>query len=375
MSNTFATNNSEQSAFSFRTPEQAHYEYFIKPRLNDQYLGIDYNLPQQNFINSGKTEIPGGGQEDDENRQSFGDFFKSPKTVQFATSALNFANSSLFEPAETSAAYKTVMTPLKRTLLGSAVDLANNAFGSTVDKWDYNSVAASRMGALYGGTYDQMQKYSDATGKKYGFFTGGAGRAKRGKKEGQALDMKMMSQNNKSLDYEALAQMPYVPLQRSVDMQGSSLGYLSAKKGGILEKAYKRLQSIRNKSNIIESYEDDNFICEYIPEEIDKFQKGGSFNIIPEGALHARKHNMDIEGITKKGIPVVTEKEGGEVEQQAEIEHSEIIFRLSVTEQIEEAQKKYEETKDDKYAIEIGKLLVEEILHNTDDRTNLISQI
>ena len=107
----------------------------------------------------------------------------------------------------------------------------------------------------------------------------------------------------------------------------------------------------------------------------DKYAKGGKFNIIPEGALHARKHNLDIDGITKKGIPVVSESEDGKIEQQAEIEHSEIIFRLEVTEQIEECRKKYEETKDDSYAIEIGKLLTKEILYNTDDRTNLINQV
>jgi len=35
------------------------------------------------------------------------------------------------------------------------------------------------------------------------------------------------------------------------------------------------------------------------------FQAGGEMNLIPEGALHARKNNMDIDNITKKGIPVV----------------------------------------------------------------------
>jgi hypothetical protein len=28
-------------------------------------------------------------------------------------------------------------------------------------------------------------------------------------------------------------------------------------------------------------------------------------SVIPEGALHAHKHNLDLEGITKKGIPVI----------------------------------------------------------------------
>lgn len=105
-----------------------------------------------------------------------------------------------------------------------------------------------------------------------------------------------------------------------------------------------------------------------------KYQNGGSINVIPDGALHARKHNMDMEGITKKGIPVVTEKDG-EIEQQAEIEKEEIIFRLEVTKKLEELQKKYydnetSQKEKDQYALEAGKLLVKEILSNTKDNTN-----
>ena len=108
---------------------------------------------------------------------------------------------------------------------------------------------------------------------------------------------------------------------------------------------------------------------------IDSFKEGGSINVIPEGALHARKHNMDIDGITKKGIPVVSDKENGEIEQQAEIECEEIIFRLEVTQKLEELEKKFynDETSQkekDELALEAGKLLVEEIIYNTQDNTN-----
>ena len=105
-----------------------------------------------------------------------------------------------------------------------------------------------------------------------------------------------------------------------------------------------------------------------------KFQQGGSINVIPEGALHARKHNIDMEGITKKGIPVVSNKEGGEVEQQAEIEREEIIYRKAVTEELEKLCKIYysEETSQkekDEAALKAGKLLVKETLYNTIDNT------
>ena len=108
---------------------------------------------------------------------------------------------------------------------------------------------------------------------------------------------------------------------------------------------------------------------------INKHQNGGSINVIPDGALHARKHNMDMQGITKKGIPVVSETETGKVEQHAEIEKEELIMRLEVTQKLEELEKKFyseEATKEEKdqYALDAGKLLVKEILYNTQDNTN-----
>lgn len=118
------------------------------------------------------------------------------------------------------------------------------------------------------------------------------------------------------------------------------------------------------------------------PELVISYKEGGKYqensdsednsqkNVIPEGALHARLHHMDQEGITKKGIPVVTEEKGGLV-QHAEIECNEIIFCLAVTKKIEELAKDGSE----EAAIEAGKLLVEEILENTDDRTGLLKEI
>lgn len=105
---------------------------------------------------------------------------------------------------------------------------------------------------------------------------------------------------------------------------------------------------------------------------------GGTINVIPEGALHARKHhleelNPELEGITKKGIPVVSQGEGGEVIQQAEIERSEWILNLEATNKIEELRKKYHSTESeaekDQIAIEAGKLLTQEIMENTKDNT------
>lgn len=112
-----------------------------------------------------------------------------------------------------------------------------------------------------------------------------------------------------------------------------------------------------------------------ITDEVRAFKEGGKvnsrdMNVIPEGALHARLNHMDNEDFTKKGIPVVA-KEGDKLEQTAEIERNEIIFNLSVTNKLEELMKDGSA----KAALEAGKLLAEEILHNTIDNTGLIKEV
>ena len=105
------------------------------------------------------------------------------------------------------------------------------------------------------------------------------------------------------------------------------------------------------------------------------FKQGGQMNVIPEGALHARKNNMEGAGedFTSKGIPVV-DNNG---EQQAEIEKNEVIFNKDLTDFLEENMKKYNEENSDKdaIAIKVGKRLAKELLTNTDDRTGLIDDI
>ena len=108
------------------------------------------------------------------------------------------------------------------------------------------------------------------------------------------------------------------------------------------------------------------------------FKQGGQMNVIPEGALHARKNNMEGAGedFTAKGIPVIDNKG----EQVAEIEREEIIFCKRVTDKIEEAYTKFNSedisnSEKDELAIKIGKFLTKEILENTEDNTNLIQEV
>lgn len=77
-----------------------------------------------------------------------------------------------------------------------------------------------------------------------------------------------------------------------------------------------------------------------IVEELDiqKFAEGGS--ILPVGQRHKTLHHMDelgeqFEDLTRKGIPVVTVDESGDMVQVAEIECSEWTISKSLTDEIE----------------------------------------
>lgn len=144
---------------------------------------------------------------------------------------------------------------------------------------------------------------------------------------------------------------------------------LSAKNGAKI-KEVKRLSSLYSKRLISKEPLKEGTTVE--------FKNGGSINVIPEGALHARKNNLteinpELEGITKKGIPVISKEEGGEMIQHAEIERSEIIFNLETTKKLESLREQYnkseDKTKKDNLAIEAGKLLAQQIMENTIDNT------
>lgn len=108
--------------------------------------------------------------------------------------------------------------------------------------------------------------------------------------------------------------------------------------------------------------------------DIQSFHNGGvigiDVNVIPEGKYHAHKNHLEdvseeFDDLTKKGIPVIAHSEGGEIEQVAEIEKMELIFRLEVTNKLEELFKDGSEDA----MIEAGKLVAYEIMENTQDNS------
>lgn len=109
-------------------------------------------------------------------------------------------------------------------------------------------------------------------------------------------------------------------------------------------------------------------------DEPPKFKDGGKLNVIAEGSLHARKHdlediNPELKGvITHKGIPVISHSEGGEIVQHAEIEGGELILNKDLTVKLEEL---FNDGSEDAM-IKAGKLLTTAILRDTDDKTKSI---
>lgn len=243
------------------------------------------------------------------------------------------------------------------------LDMSNSLFAKHVDALNEDKAVRARQNAGFGGVYATVDEAKSKSDKNYGWLSGGYGDAKKLRNEASRLLAGVAAVDKEGQDDLAAADDPLAQLRVKSKTLGQLTPYkVSAKNGTKFEYV---------------DYSDGFAYKDY--SEIVEFQKGGSFNIIPEGALHARKHNIDLDNVTKKGIPVVSESKDGELVQQAEIEHSEIIYRIEVTEKIEEFQKKYEnstsQSEKDQFAIEAGKLLVIETLHNTDDRVGLINKI
>lgn len=112
-----------------------------------------------------------------------------------------------------------------------------------------------------------------------------------------------------------------------------------------------------------------------VVEELDvqKFAEGGS--ILPVGQRHKTLHHMDelgeqFEDLTRKGIPVVTVDESGDLTQVAEIECAEWTLSKSLTDEIEALWKDGSE----EAMVECGKLVCEHLLRQTKDEGGILDE-
>lgn len=237
-----------------------------------------------------------------------------------------------------------------------------NAFGAKKADTIYkDNETWEQQGSAYGGSMAKVDDALTKSGKKYGAFSGKA----RRKANAQIAEAKR--QQNLVADINQEAQDAFAASNYS----GIGLRNELALSGG-----YRNMAVGRNGMKILDA--ESQWAREVLNKarEVNKLQKGGKVNVIPDGALHAHKHHLEdispeYEQVTSKGIPVVTEEEGGKLKQHAEIERNEIIFRLEVTKKLEELMK----DGSDDAAIEAGKLLAHEIINNTVDNTGLMEVV
>lgn len=303
----------------------------------------------------------------------------------------------------------------------SGLGLINSLGAKRAKQFSANNDTLEKVGGDYADSVNTIEDAVSKAGKKYGLFSNGAR-----KRANRLIDTARTQQNimtDISNTYQdQLANKSYLAYTRyGQDINGElQQQYLrAAKHGAILQRInlrkHRKGGQLKDKINIEIKQEQWQPIINLEYPEVSKLKEGGQLeepqewtpiisldiqkleeggktdkpkqepeeveetnqkNVIPEGALHAHKHHMEnAEDLTKKGIPVVDNKG----EQQAEIERNEIIFSLEVTKQLEDLHKRYQEhtntqKEKDELATEAGKLLVYEILHNTEDRTGLIKE-
>lgn len=234
-----------------------------------------------------------------------------------------------------------------------------NAFGAKKADTIYkDNETWEQQGSAYGGSMAKVDDALTKSGKKYGLFSN------RGRRRANRQIAEAKRQQNAVADINEEAQDAFQSQAGSIDRLNRRNALSMA--GGYQSRGM-RIGRVGVK---LPTQEEIARVREILASRTKKFADGGKMNVIPEGALHAHKNHMDVDGITHKGIPVITEEDGGVI-QHAEIERNEIIFTKEVTEKLEELAKKGT----DEAAIKAGKILAREIMENTQDNTGLMREV
>lgn len=246
-----------------------------------------------------------------------------------------------------------------------------NAFGAKKADTIYkDNETWEQQGSAYGGSMAKVDDALTKSGKKYGAFSGKARRKANTQIAEAKRQQNLVSDiNQEAQDAFAASNYSGIGLRNELALSGGYRNMAVGRNGmKILDAESQWAREVLTKAKIRPK--------EKLEEQPPKFAEGGTVNVIPDGALHAHKHHLEdispeYEQVTSKGIPVVTEEEGGKLKQHAEIERNEIIFRLEVTKKLEELMK----DGSDDAAIEAGKLLAHEIINNTVDNTGLMEVV
>lgn len=277
------------------------------------------------------------------------------------------------------------------------IGMLNGFAGKNSDSFGADLDTLAAVGSSYGGTASDINDAASKAGKKYGLFS-----SKARKKANEAIATAKSQQNlmgsiadnatDQRLAVQSMGEQAGLAYSLMTDGGYSQKYTYAAKQGGMLE--WNPVETLEWEPQIELNWELPVFKeggnidiveeLEWIPEfksggkteefDVPEVEETTQKNVIPEGALHKNKHHMEhADGLTKKGIPVIDD----DGEQQAEIEHSEIIFTLEVTKKLEEYYEIFysdeaSNKEKEQAAIDAGKLLVFQILENTEDRTGLI---
>lgn len=245
-----------------------------------------------------------------------------------------------------------------------------NAFGAKKADTIYkDNETWEQQGSAYGGSMSKVDDALTKSGKKYGAFSGKA----RRKANAQIAEAKRQQNlvadiNQEAQDAFAASNYSGIGLRNELALSGGYRNMAVGRNGmKILDTESQWAREVLNKAKKPK---------EEPVGQPPKFEEGGKVNVIPDGALHAHKHHLEeidpkLKEVTSKGIPVITEEDGGKLKQHAEIERNEIIFRLEVTKELEDLMK----DGSDEAAIKAGKLLVHEIINNTIDNTGLMEAV
>lgn len=267
----------------------------------------------------------------------------------------------------------------------TGVGMVNSLFGSKTHDFYVDSNALEQIGGSYGGTSENISLASEKANKKYGLFSSGSRKEANSFIDETQGQMSAMTNIAKEAS-DRKAMMSDLNHIRYAQQLNGGLGDMRMAKQGAKLKRIKKIDFHKQGSIIKAPLDVWSPTIDLYQPNINVYKEGGKTekpeealqkSVIPEGALHARKHHMeDDKNITKKGIPVI-DNDGN---QQAEIERNEIIFSLPITKEIEERYKEFYQEgttnkRKDELALEAGKILCEEILNNTDDRTGLINSL
>ena len=245
-----------------------------------------------------------------------------------------------------------------------------NAFGAKKADTIYkDNETWEQQGSAYGGSMAKVDDALTKSGKKYGAFSGKARRKANAQIAEAKRQQNLVSDiNQEAQDAFAASNYSGIGLRNELALSGGYRNMAVGRNGmKILDAESQWAREVLNKAKKHK---------EEPVEQPPKFEEGGKVNVIPDGALHAHKHHLGeidpkLKEVTSKGIPVITEENGGKLKQHAEIERNEIISRLEVTKELEDLMK----DGSDEAAIKAGKLLTHEIINNTIDNTGLMETV